>query len=303
MHSGPGNTEMLGDTVPMRLDVESAQVSVVIVCRDYGSYLREAIESVVRQTWPPLEVLVMDGGSTDSTSEVVRAYGHRLRYFRFGPLGAGALRQQALWLVHGDFFLNLDADDVLEPGFIERTVSVFTQWRDMRLAFVYTQEEFFGEARGVSRHAPFDIERLRQGNFIGPSALIRTDVLRKFGFDPQFSRGWSDYDLFLTLAERGYYGALVDSPLLRRRVHAGSQTDRMRRTGVEGGLWRAILRKHGALYPRNERWRRWAESWVREAKGRLRQVAGVGAAFWRQGGVAGSADSKSASSARANSPS
>ena len=89
-------------------------VTIAIPCYNNGQWLRQAIESALAQTWPALEVIVVDDGSTDDSREVARTFGDRIRTLTTGHLGAPHARNQALAQARGEWLQFLDADDYLE---------------------------------------------------------------------------------------------------------------------------------------------------------------------------------------------
>src|SRR5262245_38480777 len=89
-------------------------VSVVIPCYNQARFLSDAIESALDQTCPPLEVIVVDDGSTDHTASVAARY-HGLKYLRQRNAGAPSARNYGFRESHGEFLLFLDADDRLVP--------------------------------------------------------------------------------------------------------------------------------------------------------------------------------------------
>ena len=90
-------------------------VTIGIPCFNNGQWLRQAIDSALAQTWPAVEVIVVDDGSTDDSREVARAFGERIRTHTTGHLGAPHARNQALAQARGEWVQFLDADDYLEP--------------------------------------------------------------------------------------------------------------------------------------------------------------------------------------------
>ncbi len=90
-------------------------VTIGIPCFNNGQWLRQAIESALAQTWPAIEVIVVDDGSTDDSREVARTFGDRIRTFTTGHCGAPHARNQALAQARGEWVQFLDADDYLEP--------------------------------------------------------------------------------------------------------------------------------------------------------------------------------------------
>jgi glycosyltransferase involved in cell wall biosynthesis len=100
-------------------------VSVVIPVRNGEDFLAEAIESALGQSRPPLEVIVVDDGSSDSTSEVAHAFGSRVRYVSQRPLGVAAALNCGVELVRGDLLAFLDADDVWRNDKLELQLASF----------------------------------------------------------------------------------------------------------------------------------------------------------------------------------
>lgn len=236
-------------------------VSIIIPCYNYGKFLAEAIESALTQTYPHIEVVVMDDGSSDNTPEIARHYGSRIQYVRTPNQGHGATLNDALRRIRGIYYICLDADNSLLPRYVEKTVAVMES-SGGEVDFVYTQRQYFGLGSGVSRAPAYDVERLKVRNYIDTCALIRTDLGRRFGYD----RGLvlADYDFYLTLAENGSRGVLLDEPLFRYRIHSSSMTHSTTRQYQQLEIILPILSKHAAFYTRRER----AQA-IREARNRI----------------------------------
>lgn len=228
-------------------------VSIVIPTYNYGRFLGEAIESALSQTYAPVEVIVMDDGSTDDTPAVAATFGTCIQYRRQANQGVYAARQASLKFVRGEYFLNLDADNRLHPDCLAKTLHLLQNANDPHCVFVYTQHQHFGEAEGITRFPAYDLARLKVRNYIDMGALIRTDIVQRFGFDPAFNSGYGDYDFFLTLAENGYRGVLLDEPLLFYRVHGASITSSVNKSFQQVKIIKRLLAKHQALYTPEER--------------------------------------------------
>ncbi|MEZ5326111.1 MAG: glycosyltransferase family A protein [Verrucomicrobiales bacterium] len=95
-------------------------VSILIPCYNSEDYIAEAIESALAQTYPAVEVIVVDDGSNDDSTEVLASYGDRIRWKSIPNGGACAARNEALKMAKGDFIQFLDADDLLMPDKIAR---------------------------------------------------------------------------------------------------------------------------------------------------------------------------------------
>lgn len=102
-------------------------VSVVIPCYNAKRFLAETLDSALAQTYPHAEVIVVDDGSTDGTTELIRAYANRVKA-EFGPnRGASAARNRGTSLAAGEFIQYVDSDDLLAPEAIERRVAALLE--------------------------------------------------------------------------------------------------------------------------------------------------------------------------------
>src|SRR5580704_7721487 len=102
-------------------------VSVVIPCFNAEATVADTIESALTQTWEDLEIIVIDDGSTDSSTNVLRSFGNRIRA-NFGPnRGASAARNTGTTLATGAYIQYLDADDLLAPEAIERRLAALNE--------------------------------------------------------------------------------------------------------------------------------------------------------------------------------
>ncbi|TMK21727.1 MAG: glycosyltransferase [Actinobacteria bacterium] len=100
-------------------------ISVLIACYNGGLYLAEAIESVLKQTYPRVELIVVDDGSDDDSADVARRFGSALALVSQPRAGIGAARNRAVSLATGDFLAFLDADDRFLPDKLERQMAAF----------------------------------------------------------------------------------------------------------------------------------------------------------------------------------
>lgn len=228
-------------------------VSIVIPCFNHGRFLGEAVDSVLAQTHRNKQIIIVDDGSTDSTPQVAASYGDRVKYYRTDNRGQQEARNFALARAAGRFFLNLDADNRLRPDYIERTLALLDAEDASDLAFVYTRREFFGDREGLSGRHEFDPIALKFRNYIDMCALLKMDVVKRFGFDPAFSSGWQDFDFYLSLVEKGYRGKLLDLPLVKYRIHSDSVTGRRKAHYPHRALMRKIIAKHAGLYSRADK--------------------------------------------------
>lgn len=220
-------------------------VSIIIPCYNHGRYLREAIESALAQTYRPIEVIVVDDGSSDNSAEIAAEYPVML--VTQDNQGAGAALNHGIKLAKGQYLARLDADDKLHASFVERCVRVLEGHPES--AFVYTWAILFGDRSGVFYSRPYDVRRLKFGNYIPAETVIRTEAIKEVGgFDSDLP--WvEDWDLWLTFAERSLFGRLLPEPLIYYRQHkTGSRNAPS--MALRHATVHRIMRKHPKLFPR-----------------------------------------------------
>ena len=107
------------------MTAQARLVSVLINNYNYGRFLRAAIDSALAQTYPHVEVVVVDDGSTDDSREIIGSYGDRVRPLLQSNGGQAAAVNAGLRMVRGDILFLLDSDDILAPDVAERAVAQF----------------------------------------------------------------------------------------------------------------------------------------------------------------------------------
>jgi len=200
--------------------------SVVIPCFNQAQYLGRSLDSVLAQTRPALEVIVVDDGSTAdvhwSGEQVAARDGGEttLRHYRVSNRGLPNARNVGLMLARGEAFLPLDADDWLEPTFLERTLPLLA---DADVVHVGLQEH--GPRTGTympGLYMPLSqltVEVERVSNHLAYCALFRTRLLREVGgYNGRMVCGFEDWDLWIDLMQRGVRFAAVEEVLFNYRT-------------------------------------------------------------------------------------
>jgi glycosyltransferase involved in cell wall biosynthesis len=119
-------------------------VSVIIPCYNAEKYVGEAIESALNQTYPRIEVIVVDDGSSDGSLEVLQSFGDRIQFAQINHRGACAARNHGLELSKGDYIQFLDADDVLLPNKFETQLPILLE---NKADLVFCNGYLFGDDR------------------------------------------------------------------------------------------------------------------------------------------------------------
>ncbi|NIV29931.1 MAG: glycosyltransferase [Anaerolineae bacterium] len=185
-------------------------VSVVIPCYNAERWVSEAVDSCLGQTYLPLEIVVIDDGSTDGSAEILRSYGDKICAV-FGPnRGGSSARNQGLALSQGEYIQFLDADDYLLPEKIGRQVAfleesgadaVYGDWR--HLFHEPDGSSHWGDVQATGQQADV-LESLLAGWWVANNALLvrRQAVVDAGGWDETLGAG-QDRDFFTTIALSG----------------------------------------------------------------------------------------------------
>jgi glycosyltransferase involved in cell wall biosynthesis len=217
--------------------------SIVIPCYNHARFLGEAIESALGQTRPADEIVVLDDGSIDDSLEVARRYATTptIRILSQPNQGAVAACNNVMRASSGAFFMRLDADDRLEPEYLEWTVPVLEA--HPRAGYAYTGYRYFGSRNEIVEAEPYSARRLARRPYILGTTLIRRAAFEAVGgYSTAMSAAYEDWDLYLSLAEAGWYGVSVPKPLYQYRQHGPS------RNSLNFTDW---LRLMGLLYRRH----------------------------------------------------
>jgi glycosyltransferase involved in cell wall biosynthesis len=211
---------------------------VIIAVFNGARYIRETCRSALNQTYAPLELIVVDDGSTDGTGDIVRAIAasdRRVRLITQSNLGVAEARNRGLAASTGEFIAPLDADDLWAPTKLEKQVQrLLTCGCDAAMAYCWWAW-IDTAGRVLDRSPSWRIEghvvgRLAEVNFTGSASvpLYRRSILERVGgYDATLrdrgSQGCEDWDLALRVAER-YQLAVVPEVLVgyRRRTDAMS---------------------------------------------------------------------------------
>lgn len=201
-------------------------VSVVIPCFNYGHFVEDAIRSVLDQTFQDLEIIVVEGGSTDgaSVAEVRRLESLGLRntryFYREGRHFVGDNRNFGIGLARGRYVCCLDADDLLLPVYLE--VAVFLA-EVFGYDFVYPSLQCFGQSdlRWLVCDPLFP--EILTDNQVSTVALFRRSAWAHVGGYRDWGVGsvyvFEDWDFWIRLSGHGFIGRAIREPLLLHRVH------------------------------------------------------------------------------------
>ncbi len=226
-------------------------VSFVIPNYNHARYLGQAIASALAQTYPNVEVIVVDDGSTDDSRAVAAAFGSRIRYIHQQNAGLSAARNTGVRAAQGEYIALLDADDLVEPHYAERLLAALAG--APHAAGAYCGFRFVDqENRPLSRieqriAAPEALYgALLNGNYWVPASLLAhsTCYQAQGEFDTTL-RACEDWDVWLRFS-RHYRLVGIEDVLVRYRVVTGSMSSDPQRM-LDNRL--AVLAKHVGSRP------------------------------------------------------
>jgi glycosyltransferase involved in cell wall biosynthesis len=225
------------------------KVSVVVPCYNLGRYLDEAVGSVLAQTFTDFEILVVNDGSTDpETNRLLAGYRRdRTRVIESDNRGLSGARNRGIREARGAYVCALDADDLLEPEMLEKSVRALDAQPDV--SFVSHWLRAFGDEAWDWTPERCDFPALLDCNTVNGAALVRREALLEVGlFDESMRDGCEDWDLWITMVERGHRGVILPEFLFRYRRRSDSMSRVMSRGGVNVELYRRIAAKHADSY-------------------------------------------------------
>jgi glycosyltransferase involved in cell wall biosynthesis len=199
-------------------------ISCIIPVYNGEHYLREAIDSILAQTYRPFEIIVADDGSTDGTAAVIAACGNQVRYLSQANRGPAAARSLGLRAALGDFVAFLDADDLWHPVKLARQMVEFEKQPEMDLCFACYRHFWMPDLAEEE-------ERFRDHPVSGPQSawhigtlLARRAAFKKFGHFNEHAREFENMIWFLRAGGEGAVIRLLPDILMDRRFHPDNIT-------------------------------------------------------------------------------
>ena len=235
----------------------SPLVSIIVPVFNGEQFLRESLDSILSQTYPHTEVIVMDDASTDATPAVVASYGARLQYHRQeSNRGIYGNANEGIAMARGEYIAIYHADDIYDPSIVQREVDFLEKYPEA--GAVFSQDIFIGpdgrergrlnippEVRG-GHSLPYAVVvnallKYKNTFLTCPSSMVRASVYRDVGVyrDQQF-RNTSDLDMWLRIARKYPIGVLEDY-LFRHRYGHGNSAQRYRRLRTDPERYFTIM--------------------------------------------------------------
>ncbi|MEK7790803.1 MAG: glycosyltransferase family 2 protein [Deltaproteobacteria bacterium] len=244
-------------------------VSVIIPTYNRAAYLKEAIESVLRQTYPPSQLIVVDDGSTDETPTVLSFYKERIKCLYQKNRERGAARNLGIRSSHGEYVAFLDSDDLWLPDHLKMCVSALEMEPDHGVAFsnayrIDASGKIIAKnAKGVWKGDVLEkiIKKYSSGGCNSSSAVVRKGLFfnegGQAGFfceDPALS-GSEDWEMWVRLASCTRF-LPVDAYTVKLRCHPEQSSQRIEKMERSMTLALDLVFQNKALIPKIKKWKR-----------------------------------------------
>jgi len=202
------------------------RISVITPSFNQGGFIERTLASVANQSYPAHEHLIFDGGSSDSTIEVLKAAGSSIRWVSRPDGGQADAVNQGLQCAEGDVIAWLNSDDIYYPGAFEQVAAAFSADPELDVLYamadhIDVDDQPFEEYPTI----PWDPEKLRQTCFIcQPALFFHRRVIDKVGLLDAGLHYCMDYDYWLRLADAGCRFTYLPVKLAGSRLYADNKT-------------------------------------------------------------------------------
>jgi glycosyltransferase involved in cell wall biosynthesis len=215
---------MTADQGTTRPKAEQPLVSCIVPIWNRAAYLTEALDSILAQTYQPIELLVVDDGSTDGSERIAAAYGQQLRLIRQAHAGPSAARNTGLVAARGSFVAFLDSDDRWHPEKLARQMARFVERPELELCICWVQNFWEPELAAEAKRYRHHRRAKPVPGYVAAALLARRAAFERVGpFDERLVFG-DGPEWFVRAHRRGLLLDVVPEVLLYRRLHSSNYT-------------------------------------------------------------------------------
>ena len=226
--------------------------SFIVTCHNLGAYLGETLDSLSAQTVQDFETVIVNDGSTDgATCLLLAALSHpRTRVVHIERRGLPGARNAGVGHAVGRYLCMVDADDILEPTYLERSLREFESRPG--LAFASHWLRAFGEETWDWTPTDWCFPALLHANTLNGAALMQRDMFERVGgFDETMVDGCEDWEFWIRVVEAGFQGAIIPEFLFRYRQRADSMSRSMHTVPGMAALYRQLVDRHPDVFTRH----------------------------------------------------
>ena len=231
-------------------------VSVIMPCHNDGAFIRESIACVWKQTYPTLELIIIDDGSDDENTlhileEVQKD--KRCTVIRTNHAGPSGARNAGIEKANGKYILPLDSDDLIDETYISKAVEAIEAKPERGVVYCYA--DLFGEMTGRWDLPDYSFDQMLRDNIVFITALFYKEDWEKVGgFNLNMKKGMEDYDFWIGILEIGREIYQIPEVLFHYRIKKRSRTTSLM-DDIEKvkEMYRYIYDNHPKFYQKYQR--------------------------------------------------
>jgi len=255
-------------------------ITVVIPTYNRATFLKDAIDSVLAQTFLDFELIVVDDGSTDDTPKLLSSYNNKVRVITQTNQGPSAARNRGIEAAKGKWIAFLDSDDVWKPDKLKKQVRFITDHPDTKIC--QTEEVWIRNGKRVNprkkheMHSGWIYEKCLPLCIVSPSSvMIHQDVFEKVGLFDETMPACEDYDLWLRIAPHYPIFLIREQLIVKQGGHADQQSraveslDRLRIKAIVKSIESGYLsdtQYQAALFELNKKCRVYGNGCIKRGK-------------------------------------
>lgn len=227
------------------------KISIVIPCYNDAQYIEQAVDSAMDQTYPNIEVIVVDDGSDDATKTVLEKIRPKItKLVTQTNQGQSTARNRGIEIASGDLILTLDSDDYFEPTFCELAVKEFQKESEVKLVSCEAQLHLAnGKTLKFQPKGGTISDFMFLNNALGTSMFKKADWAKIGRYDESMRQGFEDWEFFIRLLKDGGSCTVIKEALYHYRKRENSTTNRANK--VKFDILKFIYLKHSDLYKDN----------------------------------------------------
>lgn len=222
-------------------------------CYNDGMYIKEAIESVKRQTYSNIELIVIDDGSDDETTiQILNNLDSDIVLLKTNHLRPAGARNFGIRNATGKYIMPVDSDDIIDETYVEKAVNIIES--NKKIGAVYCEADLFGEKSGKWNLPQYSFDKMLLDNIVFVTALFYKEDWEKVGgYKTLMDAGMEDYDFWISILELGKEIYQIPEILFHYRIKKVSRT-----TGFQSNvaqmqrIYRQIYDNHPIFFDRHK---------------------------------------------------
>lgn len=200
-------------------------VSIIIPYYNLKNFIEETVSSCITQTYPHIEIIVINDGSNFENSQFLNKikvkFGNKISIVKQTNQGLSSARNNGFKSSHGKYVCFLDADDKLEPSFIEKAVTLLEKNKSINVATSYLKR--FGARFEILNTPPYDpVKILALGGIPLSSVMTRSLFEKVKGFSTYMNSGYEDWEFWVKALSHGLKWEVIEEPLILYRARKQS---------------------------------------------------------------------------------